>query len=829
MPADDGLARPAPTLPSPPYCQVNNILNAGEVPNLMETEDMEKILQKVRPLAKEAGKPENRDGIYSHFVQLVRENLHIVLCVSPIGDAFRVRCRMFPSLVNCCTIDWYDEWPKDALLSVAERYFEKVDIGSDEAKQSICEICVEMHYSVGRTADDFFNELRRKVYTTPTSYLELLNLYSSMLGEQRGLVSRKISHYGGGVNKLIETNTVVDAMKVELTRMKPILVQAAKDTAALLEEVARDQEAADQVKIKVGKEEAAVGEIAKEAKAIAADAQRDLDEAMPAYYASVDALKSLNKADIQEVKAYKQPPELVVLTLECICILLNVKPDWGEAKKLMGDSAFLETLQTYDKDNIPEKTISKIQKYIKNDKFMPDTVGKVSKAAKSLCMWARAMDTYARVAKTVEPKKAKLKAASEQLAESQSMLKEKQAALQEVERKVAGLKAKLDETQRKSRQLEEQAADTEVKLERADKLVGGLGSEKTRWEELCVKLEAGLVNVVGNTIVCAGAIAYQGPFTAKFRNALNEKWVLSVKDKEVKSADLPTVGNVLADPVQVREWGIYGLPADNLSVENAIFVTRSRRWPLMIDPQSQANRWVKNMEKAHKLRIIKLTQGDFLRVCEQSIRVGIPVLLENVLEKLDPSLDPILLKQVYKSQGRLLIRLGDTDVDYSENFKFYITSSLSNPHYAPEVCIKVTIVNFTVTVDGLEDQLLADVAALERPDLQAKKEELVVSIAEGRNTIQNLEDTILRLLAESSGDILDDEQLINTLDDSKKISKKTEESVAGAEVTTKEINVTCEAYRPVAERGSILYFVIADFGSIDPSTSAGLDPATSGL
>jgi dynein heavy chain len=115
MPADDGLARPAPTLPSPPYCQVNNILNAGEVPNLMETEDMEKILQKVRPLAKEAGKPENRDGIYSHFVQLVRENLHIVLCVSPIGDAFRVRCRMFPSLVNCCTIDWYDEWPKDPL------------------------------------------------------------------------------------------------------------------------------------------------------------------------------------------------------------------------------------------------------------------------------------------------------------------------------------------------------------------------------------------------------------------------------------------------------------------------------------------------------------------------------------------------------------------------------------------------------------------------------------------------------------------------------------------------------------------------------------------
>ena len=795
---------------------VNNILNSGEVPNLMETEDMEKIMSAVRPLAKEAGKPEGRDAIYAHFVSLVRDNLHIVLCMSPIGDAFRVRCRMFPSLINCCTIDWYAEWPKDALLSVANRYFEKLDAGSDEAKKAVCEVCVEMHYSVGRVADDFFSELGRKVYTTPTSYLELLNLYSTMLGEQREQVAMKIAHYSGGVTKLVETNVVVDQMKKELIALAPVLAQAAKDTSKLLEEVAKDQASADEVKIRVSKEEAAVGEIAKEAQAIAADAQRDLDEAMPAYYASVEALKSLNKADVQEVKNYKTPPELVVLVLEAICILMGTKPDWGEAKKLMNDSAFLDKLQDYDKDNIPEKYLKQIAKYIKNEKFMPDLVGKVSKAAKSLCMWVRAMDTYARVAKTVEPKKQKLMGAQKQLSDSQAMLKEKQEALGEVERRVAALKSKLDETQRKAKELEDQEKDTQIKLERAAKLVGGLGSEKTRWEELCVKLQEGQRNVVGNTIVCAGSIAYQGPFTAKFRNILNGRWVTKVKELGIAAEAAPTVAAVLGDPVTIREWGIAGLPLDTLSIENAIFVTRSRRWPLMIDPQNQANRWVKNLEKANKLRIIKLTQGDFLRVLEQSIRVGIPVLLENVQEALDPALDPILLKQTYKSQGRVLIRLGDTDVDYDENFKFYITSTLSNPHYPPEVCIKVTVVNFTVTIEGLEDQLLADVASLERPDLQAKKEGLVVSIAEGRRTIQELEDTILRLLAESSGNILDDEQLINTLDDSKKISKKTEESVRGAEETTKEIDIAREAYRPVATRGSILYFVVADFATIDP-------------
>ena len=205
---------------------------------------------------------------------------------------------------------------------------------------------------------------------------------------------------------------------------------------------------------------------------------------------------------------------------------------------------------------------------------------------------------------------------------------------------------------------------------------------------------------------------------------------------------------------------------------------------------------------------------------EQSIRVGIPVLLENVLEKLDPSLDPILLKQTFKQQGRVLIRLGDTDVDYSEDFKFYITSTLPNPHYPPEVCIKVTIVNFTVTFEGLEDQLLADVAMRSSaPLLQAhpaRRSRSSSRSPRGGARSRSSRTPSSGCSPRARGNILDDEQLINTLDDSKKISAKTEESVKGAEETTKEIDIAREAYRPVATRGSILYFVVADFAVVDP-------------
>lgn len=104
------------------------------------------------------------------------------------------------------------------------------------------------------------------------------------------------------------------------------------------------------------------------------------------------------------------------------------------------------------------------------------------------------------------------------------------------------------------------------------------------------------------------------------------------------------------------------------------------------------------MESKAGLRLIKLTDPNFLRTLENSIRIGNPVLIEDIGETLDPALEPVLQKAVFQQGGRTLIRLGDTDVDYDPNFKMYITTKIANPHYLPEICIKVTIINFTVTM-----------------------------------------------------------------------------------------------------------------------------------
>lgn len=169
-----------------------------------------------------------------------------------------------------------------------------------------------------------------------------------------------------------------------------------------------------------------------------------------------------------------------------------------------------------------------------------------------------------------------------------------------------------------------------------------------------------------------------------------------------------------------------------------------------------------------------------------------------------------------KKGSQLILRLGDQDVPFDPKFKFYMTTKLPNPHYIPEICIKTTIINFTVTPSGLEDQLLAEVVRFERIELETKRIELILQISQDKKQLQDLEDKILRQISDAQGHILEDEALINTLDASKITSETVNQRIAQSKITTEEIDKAREEYRSVAKRGSVIYFVISDLSFIDP-------------
>eukprot|EP01039_Chlorochromonas_danica_P005727 gene5727-6311_t len=774
---------------------LNNVLNTGEVSNLFAQDETDKIASDMIAIVKEAGIPETRDNCLAHFVLRVRDKLHIVLCMSPVGDALRIRCRQFPSLINCTTIDWFHGWPEAALISVAERFLGDLELPNEDIRRAMVRMSGHVHRSIEETSVAFFNELRRRVYTTPKSYLDLINLYISMLKGLQDAVEVKSERMKVGVMKLNETNSLVDGLKAELVKLEPILKAKAIETEALLLDVAKQKAEASIVADKVAEEEAIVGKQAAETAAVAADAQKDLDRALPALEKATRALGSLTKPDITEVKSFTNPPNAVRVVMEAVCVLLGEKENWESSKKLLNRPDFMDLLQTYDKDNIPESRLKKLRKqYINAEEMQEEVIQKVSKAGSGLCMWVRAMDVYADVAKEVAPKQARLDEMKAQLAITTAQLKEKQSQLKAVMDKVAALQKTCDDTLAEKNRLQAESDTTAKRLVRAEKLTSGLNSEGERWKNSIVSLAAEKINLIGDCFLACACISYYGGFTGVYRDRLVHEWLEHAQTLGIPASAKFSLGDTLGDPVMIREWQNQGLPTDPM----------------------QANQWIRKKEESNGIAITTMRDGNLLRTLENCIRLGKPLLLEDVGEQIEPALEPVLQKAVFKNGSRWLIRLGDSDVDYDSNFKLYMTTKMPNPHYLPEVCIKVTLINFTVTMLGLEAQLLGLVVKAERPEIEQKKVQLLLQMAEDKRQLQMLESRILQLLSESEGNILDDEVLINTLSESKVIAMQIGERVAEAEITEQEINESRGKYIEAATRGSIIYFVIADLGGIDP-------------
>jgi len=217
-------------------------------------------------------------------------------------------------------------------------------------------------------------------------------------------------------------------------------------------------------------------------------------------------------------------------------------------------------------------------------------------------------------------------------------------------------------------------------------MIGGLSGEKDRWTQIVGELTIKLGLVIGDSLVSAGAVSYSGSFTSVYREDLEQIWRDALEDNQIAFSENVTMSKVLGNDVTIRMWGIAGLPSDKLSVENGIIMFKSRRWPLMIDPQTQANRFVKNLGKKVEtgLDVFKQSEANLLRNLELAIQFGKWVLLENINETLDPALEPILLQQKIKQGSGFVIKLGDKTVSYNETFKFFLTTTLPNPHYSPE-------------------------------------------------------------------------------------------------------------------------------------------------
>ncbi|XP_022915026.2 dynein beta chain, ciliary isoform X1 [Onthophagus taurus] len=802
---------------------INDMLSSGEVPDMFPDDEIENIIGGVRNEVKGAGLPDTRETCWKFFIDRVRRQLKIVLCFSPVGSTLRIRSRKFPAIINCTQINWFHEWPQEALVSVSLRFLEALEVLPETLRDQVAQFMAYVHTSVNTMSKQYLQNERRYNYTTPKSYLEQINLYSKLLRQKSEELSGKIQRLENGLDKLKSTAEQVDELKVKLAVQEVELKEKNEAADALIEMVKIETEKVCIEKNAADEEEKKVAIIAEEVTKKQKDCEEDLMKAEPALTAAQDALNTLNKANLTELKSFGSPPGAVTNVTAAVMVLLapggKIPKDrsWKAAKIVMAKvDSFLDALINYDKENIHPDVIKAIEPYLKDPEFDPDFIRSKSAAAAGLCAWVINIIKFYEVFCDVEPKRKALAQANAELAAAQeklSCIKRKVASLEE---QLAKLTSDFEQAIAEKTLCQQEADATNATISLANRLVGGLASENVRWAQAVDNFIQQGTMLPGDVLSITAFISYVGCFTKQYRlDLLHKMWFPFLKNLDPPipiTIDLDPL-SLLTDDTQIAKWQNEGLPSDRMSTENATILSNSDRWPLMIDPQLQGVKWIKQ-KYGETLQVIRLGQKGFLDTIEKSISSGTTVLMENIGEFVDPVLDTLLGRNLIK-KGKA-IKIGDKEIEYNQNFRLILHTKLANPHYKPEMQAQTTLINFTVTRDGLEDQLLAEVVKAERPDLEELKAELTRQQNDFKIMLKSLEDDLLSRLSSAGENILGDTSLVENLETTKKTAAEIEKKVSEAKITSTQIDQAREHYRPAAARASLLYFILNELNTINP-------------
>ena len=798
---------------------LSDFMSTGSLPDIFSQEDKENIYGAVKGDMKVQGIQFTPEDAWKFFTQRCCQYTRIVFCQSPSGDTFRIRARRFPSLVNCMIIDWFHSWPDDALYSVAKQFLSEVDLGGNDP-ETIVQFIASAHSKVIQISAEYLEAERRYNYATPKSFLELINLFKTMLENTRNSIINNQHHFSKGLQMLIDSSKDVEVMKVKLEKQTKIVAEKQAEVSALIDRISQDAAVVKKESDIAQREEQKTSVIKAEAEEKQAIASEELKKAQPLKAQALAAIDCIDKKAMTELSSFAQPPGLVGPVMEAIVLILSEggRPardlSWKAAKKLMGNTGtFMNRLQHLH-ENWSHDIMQMVKQRVAKWTFKESDVSKSSSACANLYVWLNNILNYHTVIQNIAPKERAAKEAEDMLNESVEKLKKVQARAKALEDQLQKLKDQLEENQNEKNKAQAEATSMSEKITRATDLVAGLGDEGERWKVKIADYQEEQTSVVGDVLLAAAFISYCGPFTRAFRERLvYEIWKPFLVDRGIKIVKEPI--DVVSDSALVAQWNNQGLPNDSVSIENAAITNSCQRWPLFIDPQFQGIKWIRENQKDNNLHVLRFGQDNFINTLVMAVENGESVLIENVEETFDPIIDPLLGRNIIKRGRRNLVQVGDREVEFNPKFRLFLQTKLANPHFKPEIQAQTTVINFTVTLDGLEEQLLGNVVKHEKPGLEEHKAELIKQMNEDKITMKELEDNLLEKLSAPGVNLIEDTSLMDTLDRSKKMSGELIERLQKATETTEEIAIHREAYRRVAGRAALLYFILVDLGKID--------------
>lgn len=806
---------------------INSLLNSGEVPNIFPVDERQKLEKMLIDMYAEKNVTISVNDIWKTFVERVRKSLHIVLCMSPIGDALKVWCRKFPGLVNNCTIDWFEQWSGTALQSVAFKILEDKNI---EKLESVCSLIKDFFMHASNSAAKFTSEMQRRFFITPKLALDNVSLFVELLNKKTLELDEAKKNFSRGSIKLEDMAVIVERLKIEITEAQPQLKIQSRLASEKLVELEVASKAANEKKQMVEKEASAIQIKTEQIEIINSQATCQLEKALPKIQKAENEVRNIDRKELNTLRHLNSPPAMIEFIFSTVCVALGEKyTNWkATGIKMLNDLAKfvdmliekIDRIKTEGSSVIPPATLAALKKNLASEYFS-DAKLETNVIAKPLGLWCKAIYDFASLKKQIEPLEKNAKEMSEKLAEAQKEYNAIAAELDECRKTFQQLQDEFNGMEKRKKDLEENIAFSKIKLDRAEQLTSLLFGEGKRWAEAVKHLEAKDETLLTDVFMSTAMISYMGPLTSTYRAELFDQFKESLQAySDIKLSEKFNFTSIIGDALTIKDWCANGLPSDYVSQCSGLFAIYANKWAMLIDPQQQANKWLKAIHGSSESFIVvksDMPEKKFNDIFKTALSNGYTLLLEDCEETLNSSLDTVISRAWFVNQldQRVLINFNEELVSFHENFKLFMTTKVSNPKFLPDVFIRTNVINFTVTQKGLEDQLLAEVMKLEKPEVENLKNQNIDKIGLYNRKMQELEKQILKLLVECESSPVEDENLLKTLKSSKKTAEEVKAKMESIEKIDKELELTREQYRSIATRGSILFFVVADLCSID--------------
>ncbi|XP_066142886.1 dynein heavy chain, cytoplasmic isoform X6 [Euwallacea fornicatus] len=816
--------------------RMNTLLANGEVPGLFEGDEYTTLMTQCKEGAQREGLMlDSNDELYKWFTQQVMRNLHVVFTMNPSTDGLKDRAATSPALFNRCVLNWFGDWSDGALYQVGKEFTNRVDLdrptwkapdffpascsfvpATPHHREAVINACVYVHQTLHKANVRLAKRGGRTMAITPRHYLDFIHHFVKLHNEKRSDLEEQQLHLNVGLNKIAETVEQVEEMQKSLAVKSQELHAKNEAANAKLKQMVKDQQEAEKKKVQSQEIQQQLAEQTVHIEQKRTEVVADLAQVEPAVIDAQTAVKSIKKQQLVEIRSMANPPAIVKLALESICLLLGENAsDWKSIRAVIMRDNFINTVvNSFNTEDISDEVRDRMKaKYLSNPDYNFEKVNHASNACGPLVKWAMAQIQYADMLKKVEPLRQELSSLETQAEVNKQRGEDVKNLLSQLEQSIASYKEEYAQLIAQAQAIKTDLENVQAKVNRSIALLKSLVIERERWEATSETFRAQMSTIVGDVLLSAAFIAYGGYFDQHYRQNLFTTWCQHLTQAAILYRPDIARTEYLSNPDERLRWQANALPSDELCTENAIMLKRFNRYPLIIDPSGQATEFIMNEYKDRKITKTSFLDDSFRKNLESALRFGNPLLVQDV-ENYDAILNPVLNRELRRTGGRVLITLGDQDIDLSPSFIIFLSTRDPTVEFPPDICSRVTFVNFTVTRSSLQSQCLNQVLKAERPDIDAKRSDLLKLQGEFHLRLRQLEKSLLQALNDAKGKILDDDSVITTLETLKKEAAEIGQKVEETDKVISEIETVSQQYLPLSQACSNTYFTMDSLNQV---------------